>query len=110
MRQARTRLVLDHQALNKLTGGVTLDTATRAAEITRRRVQNNIVSSGRVRTGRMLHSISTEVTEHSPETCVIAVGSDVSYTPYQNWGTRWIRGAHFYEQALTQLSVTDFTR
>lgn len=127
------RLYPDRMA--ELTIRTTHDAARRAAETTERRVKQNIVSSGRVDTGRMLASVDAMMVSQTVTHAEWRVVVDTPYAIYQEKGigpvharpghvlrfrpkgsatfifrprTRGFAGAHFMQRAYSALSTSDF--
>jgi HK97 gp10 family phage protein len=108
MARTRVKIKWDDRAIDSMLLGITGGSAKRAADVTRRRMQDNIIASGRVKTGFMLRSIDVQTVRQNMRLCELAVGSAAHYTPFQNWGTRYITGAHFIEDAIRDLTFRDF--
>lgn len=113
------------------------EASIRGGESLKRRVQQQIRASGRVRTGDMIRSIQAEQPRSSNYRTTVRVGSSLDYTDFQNRGigpvrpvrakrlvfkpkgssqfvfarqTRGFAGARFYEKALAQMRASDFTK
>jgi len=108
MARTRVKIKWNERAIDSMLLQITGGSARRAAEVTKRRMQSNIISSGRVKTGFMLRSIDVKLVRQNMRLCEMAVGSAAHYTPFQNWGTRYITGAHFIEDAVRDLTFRDF--
>ena len=104
----KVRVILDDAAIRHVLDS-DLEAGTRlAASRTRERVRTGIMVSGRVDTGDMLRSIRFGQKTSTPERVIYEVFSDVHYTVYQEYGTRYFSGGHFFEGALKMLSISDF--
>lgn len=107
----------------------------RAGQRTKARVQQNIIASGRVDTGRMLRSVRYSIVKVDPYNPVISVYTGVHYARYQEHGTRahgpvrapylvfrpkgsrklvfakrvrGVKAAHFMQKALLAVRAADF--
>lgn len=133
---ARVRLKLNKQSINMQVGNMATQSARKAAERTKLRVQANIARKGRINTGKMHDGIRVRKLNSSrPMKPRFSVASHQPYTKYQESGVKpfgpkraqylrfkpkhsstyvfakWVRGfppGHFFRDALRSLSLKDF--
>lgn len=99
----RVKVTMNQKALEKLSQEQARSSTRTLAEVAARRTRDNIVSEGRVRTGRMLRSVDVRAVENG-----YAVGSDVEYFEYQERGTsRGITAGNFMRRAVDSLTERD---
>jgi hypothetical protein len=79
--------------LEVVVGGMAKRASKRAAEATQRRAMNNIVSSGLVNTGELLHSIKIKDTSKGPLHPQYTVYSDDPAAKYPEFGRRGFSAA-----------------
>lgn len=129
---------LDQRAINEMLLDVRTLSAEQAAQITRRRMQRNIVARDRVRTGRMRDSVTVSRPRTNGSVTNVSVsitGKAAQYAMYQERGTRGsqaapgsvlafvpkganavifrprtgpVKGAHFARDAYRALTLNDF--
>lgn len=126
---------INRAKFGRLVQGVSQESASRAVEALKQNLMLEVYRSGRVRTGEMAHKwASTEVPAHTRNGTRFAVWSPVSYTKYQDQGTRGSRpnpprkalrfraggkivfakktrpitAAHFMERALGAMTLDDW--
>lgn len=129
------KIDIDRGRTDRLTRGVTGDTAHAAAVIMQRRARKNIIRKGRVDTGRLRDSIEVKVDRQTNTEAMYSVGSSVPYARYQEEGigpvyprrakvlrfkpkgsstfvfahrTRGFKGAFFMREAWRSLRTRDF--
>lgn len=135
MSQTRVEITIDQGAIQRVAGQVSQRAAYRAASVTRDRARANFTRKGRTGTGKLNRSIAVRdrgITRHGR---TYAVGSNLHYAKYQEYGTRahgpvrakflrfkpkgsstfvfakWVRGikpAHALRDAYRALRVSDF--
>lgn len=125
------RIEISEKMLYAKLQGYSYKSSRKAARAAGRKVRQNIVSSGRVNSGRMLKSIRVEPVGNSKWRVV----TYVPYAKYQEWGTRAhgpktaqalrfkpkgsssfvfakrVRGvtaAHFFEKAMRSMGIADW--
>lgn len=125
------RIEISEKMLYAKLQGYSYKSSRKAARAAGRRVRQNIVSSGRINTGRMLKSIRVEPAGNAKWKVV----SYVPYAKFQEWGTRAhgpvtanalrfkpkgsstfvfakrVRGvtaAHFFEKAMRSMNLDDW--
>ena len=133
--KARLQVKIDDVAADLYIRNLETKAAMKAATVTRQRIMQNIVSQGRVNTGRMLHSVNVRPDPRPRGKASFVVSVDVPYYKFQNYGTRAhgpvtakflvftpkgsnrvvfakrVRGiepGHFSEKARADLTVKDF--
>lgn len=127
---------INPSGLVRVVGPIADRAAYKAAQKCRGYVLSNIISAGRVNTGRMMSTMQVRKTSSSALDARYSVWSPLEYTMFQNAGTRahgprraefmvftpkggggrvfakWVRGvtpAKFMERAVARMSVSDFT-
>lgn len=122
-------------ALPRLAGRMMHDAAFRASTRTAQRARDNLVTSGRVDTGRLRDSIRAEPPQDGQLSFTVRVVAGTPYASFQEKGTRahgpvrarflrfkpkgssvvvfakWVRGvtgAHFMQRAARALTRRDF--
>lgn len=75
------------------------ETIEQGGFVVERETKRQIQSQGRVDTGNMLNSVSTDVVRRGTSIRV-DVGSNVHYFIYQEFGTQFIRGGHMLASGL----------
>lgn len=131
------RVKLDKRVIDGMLADVTDASAGRAARRIADRTKQNIVSSGRVRSGRMRDSIRSRRVSHTNVQTTYEVFSDVPYTIWQEEGigpvtpvkakvlrfkprganvfifrprTKGFKGAHFFRRARASITLDDFLK